>query len=115
MTHDAATSYYGETCSWKHLKANYVVTQSPGSLATQLDCGARAFDLRPFVHNGRLIMHHGPARIDHDLASALSDALGWVQTHPDELVLIYGSHCGGTSSDDEARCQNMYLAALKAS
>jgi hypothetical protein len=30
-----------------------------GSPAAMLDCGARAFDWRPQVEDGKLVMHHG--------------------------------------------------------
>jgi len=113
MTHDAGTSYVsGETCSYMHMLNNYMITQKQGPFSSQLDCGARALDLRPYVEKGHLRMHHGPLEVAHDLADALSDIKGWVSQHPGELVLVYTSHFDGWSDADRASCRNMTSAAM---
>lgn len=115
MTHDAGTGYVNsETCSFFHLENNYVITQKQGPFSSQLDCGARALDLRPYVDSGRLLMHHGPAMVDHDVADALSNVRGWVAQHPGELVVVYTSHCDGRSQSDRDSCKNKTAAVMAA-
>lgn len=53
MAHDAATGYL-DTSSWDPV-LRYAKTQSTG-FTGQLECGARAFDLRPMVVDGQLLM-----------------------------------------------------------
>jgi hypothetical protein len=57
MSHDAATGYLkmnvlnAEVYKW-------TITQTANA-SGQLDCGTRAFDWRPAVNKGKLVMHHG--------------------------------------------------------
>jgi hypothetical protein len=36
------------------------------SAADLLDCGARSFDWRPYVKEGKLNAHHGDIKIEHE-------------------------------------------------
>jgi len=57
--------------------------------AGQLDCGARALDLRPrLADRERLILHHGPIGIEFPLQEAFSEVLVWTSNHTEELVLL---------------------------
>ena len=53
MTHDAGSGYLGSG-----LVNRWTKTQ-PAGLAAQLECGARAFDARPLLKDGRVVWHHG--------------------------------------------------------
>lgn len=115
MTHDSATGYldgnshriapgtagptYDEWMKTQTAPSCAQGTQPKGedcsfSLAGQLDCGARAIDLRPTLQpEGVLKMHHDFLVPDALLSSAVSDVLQWAAKHEDELVLLYVSHC----------------------
>ena len=68
------------------------------SLTAQLECGARAFDLRPSLESdGRLIMHHGAIGVNETLRAGVREVEVWLAAHPTELVLLYISDCGGSS------------------
>ncbi|KAF4667802.1 hypothetical protein FOL47_003391 [Perkinsus chesapeaki] len=95
-THDAATGYISRAnVAWR------VAKTQDGNLAQQLDCGARAFDLRPACKLWRVRMHHGALIIFTQLQDALKDAIGWANAHPDELVVVSLSHYD--PDDDECR------------
>lgn len=109
MTHDAATSYYAkETCTLVKAVANYVMTQVPGSFTSQLECGARAFDLRLKAEGSDLITHHGAVSINKKVSDILNEVVEWASKNPTELVLVYGSHCDGDN------CASMFSDALGA-
>lgn len=107
MSHDAATSYYSPwTCTLVRLKANLLMTQTPGTLTSQLNCGARALDLRPYSVGSKLISHHGPAKIYVNYIDMLKEVIQWASRNPNELVVVYGSHCAG------AKCSKMFRDAV---
>jgi len=107
MSHDSATSYYNtNTCARTTELSNYVMTQVPGTFTTQLNCGARAFDLRLKADGSRLIAHHGAISIKHAISDILAEVMQWAGQNPTELVLVYGSHCTGTN------CEQMFKDTL---
>ncbi|KAF4677387.1 hypothetical protein FOL47_001973 [Perkinsus chesapeaki] len=60
-----------------------------GDLQQQLDCGARAFDLRGACRDDGVVrIHHGIFVINVPLQRALQDLITWAGTHPDELLLV---------------------------
>lgn len=82
------------------------MTQTPGTFTNQLNCGARAFDLRAKVSGSSLIAHHGAIGIQHAISDILTEVVQWAGQNPTELVLVYGSHCAGTN------CTQMFKDAL---
>ncbi|CAK0825842.1 unnamed protein product [Prorocentrum cordatum] len=101
MAHDAATTYAKDgSCHKLHQVNNYAVTQPPGTLATLLDCGARALDLRPFMHKGTLVLHHGDVIFHTPLAEALQDLVGWANANPGELVIVMVANCNTDECSD---------------
>lgn len=82
------------------------MTQVPGTFTDQLNCGARAFDLRAKVSGDSLIAHHGAVSINHKISDILTEVVQWAGQNPNELVLVYGSHCAGTN------CEQMFKDAL---
>ena len=102
MTHDAGTGYMnGGVVSW------WAKTQSTG-LGGQANCGARAFDIRPLViGNGHPItFHHADIAVDKALVDAVQELITFANENPNELLLLYISHCQG------ANCQAATQAAL---
>jgi len=94
MAHDAATTYLGAG-----LVDRWAKTQPDGGFAGLLGCGVRAFDLRPAVASGVLVMHHGSITVDHPLASALDEVVSWANanaTSAEELIVLStGDFTGG--------------------
>jgi len=114
-THDAGTGLAtSPTCDVAHQINNFLVTQPEGPLSSQLQCGARALDLRPYVQDGQLKIHHGSQVIDHDFSDAVNDLVAWANKHPGDIIYIYSSHCDGSSDDDKAQCPQKMADAFAA-
>jgi len=110
MTHDSATGYIGV----RDIMKDFAMTQTV-SLVDQLNCGARALDLRlaqtafnPLEIFGtrrrKISYHHGkmPAWVsDQTLDSTLGGLVKWAKAHPDELVLLLTSHTYHSNSVGE--------------
>jgi len=96
MAHDAATTYRHDYSLPAEILAGQVQTQQEGGFTSLLDCGVRAFDVRPcYTEHGQLYMHHGDATIKRPLADALREIVDWAGSHRESLILVYVSHCGG--------------------
>jgi len=100
FSHDAGTGYAEHpTCSTAYQINNFAVTQQGGFLE-QLNCGARAFDLRARVDpDGNLGFTHGRIKFfGTTVKKALTDVVEWARSNPDELVIFVprcpGSHAG---------------------
>ena len=100
MAHDAATSYLEGGLF--HQINNWAKTQQDGGPAGMLDCGARAFDWRPSLDKGSLIMHHGSIKVNHKMADALDDMVKWSNAHTkmEDLVFLMITNCDGSGCDD---------------
>lgn len=124
MSHDAATSYLD---SKLNVIESYTQTQAPGTLASQLDCGARAFDYRPYLgKDGELIAHHGSVKVNASMRDSVEGIVDWLKAdvpgRSGELVVLYTSHCesDGDKDSQAQRCtdataqllQDMGVAAL---
>jgi len=106
LSHDAATSMFDAKL---RVISSYTQTQKDGELASQLDCGARAYDYRPYLQkDGSLIAHHGSEKVHADMRGSLQGIIDWLSqpAHADELVLLYVSHClsDGDKDTQEPRC-----------
>lgn len=87
-----------------------VLTQTV-SLVDQLNCGARALDLRLVNEHGRVHFHHGEKQFlgvplywtsrDQTLSGELPSLVQWSKEHPEELALLLVSHCVHYGSDDK--------------
>jgi hypothetical protein len=96
MAHDAATTYRHDYSLLGEVLPGQVQTQPEGGFTALLDCGVRAFDLRPcYTHDRQLYMHHGPVTVKHRMEDALREIIDWAGRHREALVLVYVSHCGG--------------------
>ena len=79
---------------------DWSITQS-GGLVSQLDCGARAFDYRPFCEGGEIFAHHGAVKIDRLLRDSIEDIRGWLAANTDQMVLLYLSHFDGDANCEQ--------------
>jgi hypothetical protein len=108
MTHDAATGYLSG--GWDHAVHNWAKTQGgkppdqddKTGFAAQLDCGARAFDVRPKLDGSKLVMHHGGITVDTPVTDAVREVINWASIHPTELVILYVSHYDGDGCEAAA-------------
>jgi len=90
------------------------VANSPmqyGGFVEQIECGARAFDIRPYVKaDGSLIFHHGTALCDYPLKDALQEVVDWTTSNPDELVVLSEFSCW--SEEGGGDCMDLYKGVL---
>jgi hypothetical protein len=102
QTHDSMTGELNEERD--HIMARWAQTQR-GTLVDQLDCGARAFDYRPYLtENGDIFAHHGPVVIHKRMEESIGEILLWAKENPTELVIMQVSHCV------DARFNNNYYS-----
>ncbi|CAE7579732.1 mtnA [Symbiodinium sp. CCMP2456] len=98
-THDAATGYMQNPLD---PRVTWGQTQpaSKHAFTQQLNCGARAFDMRLHVTDeGKVVFHHGDVEIMQDAETALAEIVQWAQQHPalEDFVLIYNWDCTGVN------------------
>ena len=90
--------------------SDWAKTQDTG-LVGQLNCGARAFDYRPYYNKGELYAHHGGVQIHKRMSESISEILDWNEEYnTNDLVLLYLSHFDG----DEG-CQDATIQLLQSS
>ena len=89
--HDAAT---GELNPERDkIVARWARTQN-NTILEQLDCGARAFDYRPYLADDNVLYaHHGPIVIFKPLEETIQELQDWGAKNPTELIVISMSHC----------------------
>jgi len=114
MSHDAATSMLDVKLN---VVGAYTQTQADGELFSQLDCGARAYDYRPYLKkDGSLIAHHGSIKVESAMRGSVQGVMDWLAkpAHSNELVVLYVSHClaDGDDATQEARCIEAAAALL---
>jgi len=123
MTHDAATGYMEipwyvklSPISWAAMNELHAWTKTQtGGFAQQLDCGARAFDLRPSMKHpksgkGPLVFCHGDVIVDKTVESAIDEIAEWMHNHNnEEVVLLHWSGCKGKNC--EANLEQVLSAA----
>ena len=74
FAHDAATSYLPG--GLLHQINDWTKTQPSGGFKKMLECGARAFDVRPYRASNTsdtITFHHGPIHVNKDFAEVLID------------------------------------------
>lgn len=90
-THDSATGegwtgFFGEL-----LGPSMGLTQDL-TIAQQLDCGVRAFDLRPCVLENELVINHGILQTQAKFFETLQQLCQFVTEHPTEFVVVIMRH-----------------------
>ncbi|KAF4660171.1 hypothetical protein FOL46_006311 [Perkinsus olseni] len=94
MSHDSATGYISEkTFLWQLSK-----TQN-GDFTAQLNCGVRAFDLRPLCNADGVYMHHGIQPIKYRIEDVVKDIITWAGEHPREFISLVNSHYSPNTDD----------------
>ena len=89
------------------LLAFSVVLFSVG-LAAQLDCGARAFDYRPYSKDGHLFAHHGGIVVHKPMDESLVEIADWCGANSEDLVILAVSACDG-----DADCYSASLELVR--
>ena len=69
------------------LLSDITLTQSM-NLKTQLESGIRFLDIRGFLNNDRLQMHHGVCDLDSAFDEVLDTVLEFLEDHPSETILM---------------------------
>jgi len=116
MTHNAGTCYYdGDPCALGRPLKQWSVNQPVGPLSLQLDCGARALEIRPHWTGEKLVFWHGEVDIgassidgintfDTTFDDALVNVKQWAEAHPGELVLMITAHCSKNGYGGTVEC-----------
>ena len=109
-THDSAT---GE--GWTGFLGE-MVGQSMGvtqdlSIAQQLDCGVRAFDLRPCVNEDELVINHGILQTKAKFPETLKQLCQFVTDHPTEFVVVVMRH-ESDGDDNSSQWNSMMNSCL---
>ena len=74
-----------------NMATSWAVTESTGYYG-QLECGARALDIRPYQDGEDLICYHGPILFHDLIAETLVEVDDWCAENPGELVILYFNH-----------------------
>ena len=107
QTHDAATGYLNSTVDFiDDIVVRFAKTQS-GNVTTQLECGARSFDWRPFLSaTDGIVFAHGQEIVNHSMRAAAAEVVAWANAHAadqeDALVLLIVADCNGGACNDAA-------------
>ena len=79
MAHDAATSYLKG--GFFHQINDWAKTQGDGGFTAMLNCGARAFDVRPKMTSDGIHFHHGKIDISKNLEEVVVEVLQFSTEH----------------------------------
>lgn len=96
-THDSATGE-GWTGGLGTLFGPSMGLTQELTIAQQLDCGVRAFDLRPCIVDGELVINHGILQTKAKFPETLRQLCQFVTDHPTEFVVVVMRH--ETDGDD---------------
>lgn len=103
LSHNSGTGYLSLTDNAVVSAISSYGKNQYGTAYDQLQNGARALDLRPFMlSNGTVILHHGEVLLPVSLEKFVSDVIKWCNENPDELILIFHSNLFHESSEDAA-------------
>mmetsp|Transcript_26401 Transcript_26401/g.42803 ORF Transcript_26401/g.42803 Transcript_26401/m.42803 type:complete len:577 (+) Transcript_26401:230-1960(+) len=91
-SHNAATGYLGNGGVVNRFGKN-----QEGNLYQQLQCGARALDIRPKIVGGEIYFYHGKAFIEVNFDTLLTNIIYWLalEGDQDDLVLVIIKLCSG--------------------
>ena len=96
-THDSATGEGWSGILGSMFGPSMGLTQDL-SITGQLDCGVRAFDLRPCVDGDKLVINHGILPTQAKFPETLKLLCQFVTDHPTEFVIVVMRH--ETDGDD---------------
>jgi len=78
---------------------DWAKTQASGGFKGMLDCGARAFDVRPQLSSESLHFHHGLVAIPKDMKAAIEEVIAWSARNngtDEDLVVLAMTSCDGS-------------------
>ena len=90
-THDSATGE-GWTGFLGELAGESMGLTQHLTIAQQLECGIRAFDLRPCVVDGQLVINHGILQTKAVFPETLKQLCQFVTDHPTEFIVVVMRH-----------------------
>ena len=90
-THDSATGEGWTGFLGQMVGPSMGLTQEL-TIAQQLDCGVRAFDLRPCVQDNELVINHGVLQTKAKFPETLKQLCQFVKEHPTEFVIVVMRH-----------------------
>ena len=90
-THDSATGEGWTGFLGGMLGPSMGLTQEL-NIAQQLECGVRAFDLRPCVQGNNLVINHGILQTKAKFPETLKQLGQFVNDHPSEFVVVVMRH-----------------------
>lgn len=102
-THDSATGEGWSGWMGEAFGPSMGLTQHL-TIAQQLDCGVRAFDLRPCVVDNELVINHGILQTKAHFPATLKQLCQFVTDHPTEFVVVVMRH--ETDGDDNSSLWN---------
>lgn len=116
MSHDAASGYLNESDKVIYeTRVRYSKTQSVG-MAEQCDCGARAFDYRPYIKkDGQVIAHHGSTLVNVPMKETVESIRSWLAARGNgepELIILYISHITGEGEGEDEVDNSKVMAVL---
>jgi len=121
-SHDSASGYLKDTDHFVEEQfVKYTKTQV-GGIDEQLNCGARAFDYRPYVNSNetssKVVAHHGGVVIPYEMSQTLDEILSFQQQQQEQkqkqdLVLIYVNKIEGNNCQN-GNCEQAVLDVLNA-
>ena len=90
-THDSATGE-GWTGALAKMFGPIAGLTQDLNISQQLDCGIRAFDLRPCIVNDELVINHGILQTKAKFEETLKLLCQFVTAHPSEFVVVVMRH-----------------------
>jgi len=109
-THDSATGEGWSGFLGELFGPSMGLTQEL-SIAQQLDCGVRAFDLRPCVQGNELVINHGILQTKANFAETLKQLCQYVTDHPSEFVVVVMRH-ESDGDDNNSQWSSMMNSCL---
>lgn len=109
-THDSATGEGWTGFLGEMFGPSMGLTQDL-SIAQQLDCGVRAFDLRPCVNECELVINHGILQTKAKFPETLRLLCQFVADHPTEFVIVIMRH-ESDGDDNDSKWGNMMNNSL---
>ena len=109
-THDTATGE-GWTGFLGELAGPSMGVTQDLSIAQQLNCGVRAFDLRPCVNEDELVINHGVLQTKAKFPETLKQLCQFVTDHPTEFVVVVMRH-ESDGDDNSSLWNNMMNSCL---
>ncbi|GMH65524.1 hypothetical protein TrLO_g8852 [Triparma laevis f. longispina] len=113
-SHDALTGQLDSTSTAFNVFQAVAAKTQDGTLVEQARCGARAFDVRPWVQaDGLVVGHHGTAVVeDVSVEEELRNLVAWNLEHPNEFVLLTRHGCDGEIEEMMMQCMDKFNAIL---